>query len=178
MASSKPIIKRVSLPSEVPPSNTFTFEVSVRQESGPDPWGSSGQCTSKNGDITAWVTPITVWVDGSRRETQELCLANGNERSTQFSLSLTPGSHNVEVQVHQVGDNVPLGESWEDNLAGTVRDDVTATVETSTDARDPSRQTSTGKLLDFVNSVADALGTSVNMIAVGVVAAAILFLVI
>lgn len=177
MASSNPVLRSVDMPQEVPPNNTFIIDVEAAQGDGPDPWLSSGSCTSPNLDVTAWVTPVTLWVDGERRGTKELCLANNNSRQTQFSLSLSAGSHDVEVRTHPVGDVHGWGETWEDNL-DTYNDDVRGTITTSSDAPDPSQPDSTDRVLMFLEDVADALGTSVNMVALGIVAAAgvILFL--
>jgi hypothetical protein len=175
MASSNPVLNAVDMESEVPPNNTFVIDVEAAQGSGGDPWVSSGSCTSQNLDVTAWVTPVTLWVDGSRRGTQELCIANNNSKDTQFSLSLSEGSHDVEVRVHPVGDVHGWGETWEDNL-NEYGDDVRTTITTSEEAPDPSQPQGSDKLLRFLEDVADALGTSVNMVAVGIVAAAGVFI--
>lgn len=179
MASSSPSLQSVDIPSAVPPNNTFQVDVTVRQESGPGPIGSftTGGCLSKNLDVQGWVTPVTLWVDGERVGTKELCLAPGNGRDTTFSLSLSSGSHRVAVKVHPVGDVHSWGQSWKDNL-DVVADDVVEHVSTSSDAPDPSRASTADRALMFLTDVADALGTSVNMVAVGIVIAAgvILFL--
>lgn len=175
MASSNPFVQSVDLPNEVPPSDTFKIPVVVGQGDGPDPWLSSGGCTSQNLDITAWVTPVTLWVDGERVATRELCLANKNTKSTEFSLSIRSDSR-VAVKVHPVGDVHPIGQTWEDNL-GTVADDVSANISVSEDASDPSEDSSTG-LLAWLDTAAKRIGTSVNMLAAGIVVAAIAFLLI
>ena len=174
MASSNPSIQSVEIPSEVPPNDTFTVPVTVRQGKGGDPWLSSGACPTKGLDPTGWVTPVTLWVDGTRRATEELCLANNNSRDTQFSVSLSEGEHTVEVRVHQVGDAVPFGQTWEQNLQSTTYDDYDQTVTTSTDATDPTKPSTGESLLNYVRQLADALGTNTTMIAAGAIAAVVL----
>lgn len=175
MASSSPTLESVDIPREVPPNNTFTVTASVRQ-GGPSPLGSfsSGGCVSANLAVDAWVTPVTIWVDGSRVGTRELCMKPDNSKEVQFSVSLGSGNHTVEVKVHPVGDVHPFGQSWKDNLT-TVADDVRVSVSTSQDAPDPSRASTSDRLLSFLTDVADALGTSVNMVALGAVVAAGVF---
>lgn len=173
MASSNPRLNAVDMPAEVPPNNTFVIDVEAAQGSGGDPWVSSGSCTSQNLDVTAWVTPVTLWVDGSRVATQELCMANNNSKDTQFSLSLSEGSHDVEVRVHPVGDVHGFRETWEDNL-NEFGDDVRATITTSSEAPDPSQPQGSERYLRFLEEAANALGTSVKMVTVGLVAAVIL----
>jgi len=75
-----------------------------------------------------------------------------------------------------VGDVHPIGQTWEDNL-GTVADDVSANISVSEDASDPSEDSSTG-LLAWLDTAAKRIGTSVNMLAAGIVVAAIAFLLI
>lgn len=174
MASSQPTLKSVDIPTEVPPRDTFTVSVTARQERGADPFLSSGGCPTKTGDPTGWVTPVTLWVDGERRATNKLCLANNNERETTFSLSLTPGEHTVEVRIHQVGDPVPIGKTWENLIEKTTYDDVSVTVSTDENARDPSRKTPAESLMGFVESIADALGASTTMLAAGAIGAIVL----
>jgi|GEM_PF-4075716 len=174
MASSNPSIKTAEIPDEVPPRDTFTIPVTARQGKGGDPWGSSGACLSKTGDPTAWVTPVTLWVDGERRATNELCLANDNSRDTSFSVSLSPGDHRIEVRVHQVGDAVPFGQTWEQHLSETTHDDVSKRVTTAKDATDPSRQSPTEGVLAYLETLASSLGTSTTMIAVGAIGAVVL----
>jgi hypothetical protein len=155
MAFSNPTIQDVSIPSEVPPNNTFSVEVTVRQ-GGPDPWASDGSCTSRNLDIAAWETPVRLKVDGETVAERELCLASGNERQTSLSASLSPGQHTVTVEVLAVGGNAyDLKDRQE-----RVSDDARYNVSTSDDARDPSKPTVTDRLTRLVERVASALGTS------------------
>lgn len=178
MANSNPSIQSVDVPEEVPPNDTFTVDVTVRQGDGPDPWLSTGGCTSRNLDVSAWTTPVSLWVDGALKDTRELCLANNNSRETTFSLSLSEGSHTVEVAVHQVGDVVPLGESWEDNLEATRHDDIRAQIVTSTEARDPSRPDAGEKVTRFFERIADSLGTTTTQVGLGIAIAVVILVVI
>jgi len=177
MASSSPEIQAFEVPSEVPPNNTFTIDATVGQTDAPDPWLSSGGCTTSQLDVTGWLTPVTLWIDGQREATRELCMANNNSRDVSFSASLSSGTHTVELKVHPVGDVHSFGETWKDNL-DVVADDVSQSVGTSSSAPDPSMPSSSDRLLMFLQDVADAIGTSVNMVAVGIVVAVgvILFL--
>jgi hypothetical protein len=174
MASSQPSLKSVDSPSEVPPRDSFTISVTARQGRGGDPILSSGQCTSPNLDITGWVTPVTLWVDGQRQATQELCLANNNERETSFSLRLSPGEHTVEVRIHQVGDAIPLFQTWEQNLESSTHDDVSVTVTTSEDARDPTQPSVVESLMGYIEGIAESLGASTTMLAAGAIGAIVL----
>jgi hypothetical protein len=173
VASSNPYLQAVNIPGEVPPSNSFRVEVTVGQGEGGDPWLSSGGCTSNNLDPTGWVTPVTLWVDGEKVDEDVLCIANNNTKNTQFALSLAADSQ-VTVKVHPVGDVYSIGESWRDNL-DEVADDVQQQVSVSQDASDPSNDSGTG-VLAFLDTAAKRLGTSVNMLAAGIVLAFAVFL--
>ncbi|ELZ22399.1 hypothetical protein C475_17843 [Halosimplex carlsbadense 2-9-1] len=174
MASSNPSIKAVDIPTEVPPRDTFQITVTARQGRGGDPIMSSGACPTKTGDPTGWVTPVTLWVDGERQGTEKLCLANDNEREAIFSLSLSPGEHTVEVRIHQVGDAIPLFQTWEQNIESSTYDDVRQTVTTDENARDPSRKTPAESLMGYVESIAKSLGASTTMLAAGAIGAIVL----
>jgi hypothetical protein len=175
VASSNPYLQAVDVPNEVPPNNTFRVSVVVGQGEGGDPWLSSGSCTSNNFDPTAWVTPVTLWVDGEMVDDKTLCIANKNTKNTEFNLSVSSDA-NVTVKVHPVGDVHPIGQTWRDNLED-VADDVAVTVSVRDDAPDPSNDSGTG-LLGFINTLAKRLGTSVNMLALGIVLAAAAFILI
>lgn len=175
MGSSNPYIQSVDAPNEVPPNNTYQIQLVIGQGDGPDPWLSSGGCTSRNLDITGWTTPVTLWINGEKADEDVLCLANKNTRNTSFSLSHGEDA-DVAVKVHPVGDVHPIGQTWRDNL-GTVADDVTFTVTVDDDADDPSDDSGEG-LLGFINTLAKRLGTSVNMLALGIVLAAAAFILI
>ncbi|NLV08726.1 hypothetical protein GOC74_02080 [Halomicrobium mukohataei] len=177
MASSNPSIQSASIPSEVPPNDTFTVDVTVRQGEGPDPWGSTGGCTSSTLDPTGWVTPVSLWVDGDLVDTRKLCLANNNSKDTQFSLSLSAGSHTVEVAVHQVGDVIPAGQGWRDNLSATEYDDVRETVSTTEDAPDPSRPSTGDRITRLLDSLSDSLGASTTQIGFGIAIAVVVLVV-
>lgn len=177
MASSNPYLQAVDIPSEVPPHNTFRISVVAGQGEGGDPWLSSGACASNNLDPTGWVTPVTVWVDGEMVDSKTLCIANKNTKSTQFSLSVSSDAR-VAVKVHPVGDvhDGFAGETWENNL-DVVADDVVSQVSVSQNASDPSNDSGTG-LLAWLDTAAKRIGTSVNTLALGIVAAFAVFLLI
>lgn len=177
MAKSNPMLKRVDIPTEAKPHNTFTIGITAHQGKGDSPLGSftSGGCTTRNLGLNGWVTPVTLWVDGERVATQELCLENNNSRDTTMSISLSKGKHRVSVKVHPVGDIYGWNESWKDNL-DNVADEVKQTVDVSREASDPSRASSSDRLLMFIEDIAGRIGTSVNMLALGAVAAVGVFL--
>ena len=167
-AESDPVLVSADIPVEAQTYNTFTIPFTVKQAAGGGPLGnlSKGGCTSKNLDVNAWVTPVTLWVDGERRDTEELCLAPDNQRSSSFSLSLSEGDHTVSIKAHPVGDIHPVGETWEDNL-GTVGDQMQATVSVSRDARDPSEDSENTSVREWLRRIAAQLGTTVRMLVLG-----------
>lgn len=175
MASSNPYLQAVDVPGEVPPNNNFRIDVVVGQGEGGDPWMSSGGCTSNNLDPTAWVTPVTLWVDGEMVDSKTLCIANKNTKNTEFALSVSSDSR-VTVKVHPVGDVHQIGQTWRDNLED-VADDVVTQVVVSQQADDPSNDSGEG-LLAFLDTAAKRLGTSVNLLAVGIVLAFAVFILI
>jgi len=179
MAKSDPMLTSADIPRESQPGNTFTIPFEARQAAGGGPLGAftSGGCVTKTLDVNGWVTPVTLWVDGQRRDTEELCLAPNNSRSGSFSVSLSEGTHTVSVRVHPVGGVHPIGQSWEDNL-DVVADEMRATVDVSRDASDPSEDSEQGSLQKWLGTVAGQLGTSVNMVALGIVLAVAVFLLI
>jgi hypothetical protein len=175
VARSNPYLQAVDVPDgPVPPNNTFRIDVIAGQGEGGDPWLSAGSCYSNNLDPTAWTTPVTLWVDGEMVDEKVLCMANNNTKNTQFSLSLSQDSQ-VTVKVHPVGDIHP-GETWSDNL-DEVADDVVTNISVETGADDPSNDSGEG-LLAWLDTAAKRIGTSVNMLAIGIVVAFGVFLVI
>jgi len=173
MASSDPTLVRAGIPPEAQPNNTFPVEIEVEQGGG-DPWASEGGCTTPNLDVTGWETPIELVVDGEVVDSKRICLAADNRRTVTMNASLSSGNHTVSAKVYKVGGNAydlkPMIEE--------VNDEITRNVSTSTDARDPSEPTSGDKLINFLDRIAQSLGTSVNVVAVGIVVGAgvILFL--
>lgn len=179
MASSSPVLIAADLPSgEVPPNDRFTVEVEVRQESGPDPWLSSGACPQTNITGTGWVTPVSLWVNGEMKTFKKLCITPGAQKTVALTTSIPPGGGTLKVAAHQVGSVIPTGQTWKDNLESSIYDDMSSQVTTSTDAPDPSQPSSSDRVLMFINDIADAIGTSTNMVAIGivVVAGVVLFL--
>lgn len=171
MGQSDPMLVSADIPREAQPGNTFTIPFEARQAQGGGPLGSfaKGGCVTKTLDINGWTTPVTLWVDGERRDTNKMCLAPDNSRSGTFSVSLSEGEHRVAVKVHPVGDIHPIGQSWENNL-DMVGDEMQATVSVSRDASDPSERTEQGSLMQALNDIAAKLGTTVNVVAIGAVA--------
>lgn len=178
MASSSPTIVSVDFPNEVPPNNTFQVNVDVRQQDGGGPLGAftSGGCVSQSLSVNAWVTPVTLWVDGEKvDQTTKCCAPGGNTKTASFSVSLSEGTHDVAVKVHPVGDVHSFGTSWKDHL-DVVDDDVQATISTSEEASDPSRQSGSSAIIQSIKDAADQLGVSMNMLLIGSVAALGVFL--
>lgn len=171
MAESNPSIRRADLPREAQPNNTFPVEVEVEQASGRDPWGSDGYCISGL-DIRGWRTPVELLVDGEVVDSQELCIVAGEKKQATLRASVPSGTHSLRVRVYRVG-----GFAYDlSPMTKEVNDEQSGTVTASTDASDPTEPTSSDKFMLFLEDVADALGTSVNMVAVGVVAAAAVFI--
>lgn len=163
MAMSDPSLVSVDIPGEAPPNNTMQVNATVRQ-GGPDPWGSAGNCTSKNLDISAWQTPIRVRVDGEVVDERELCLASGNERSASFSVSIgSTGQHRITVEVLAVG-----GSAW--NLKPRkeeVNDEISDQISVAQDATDPSKSGPLESLKRMLGSVADELGATTTTLGLG-----------
>jgi len=163
MAMSDPSLVSVDIPSEAPPNNTMQVDVTV-QQGGPDPWGSAGDCTSKNLDPTAWQTPVRLKVNGEVVDKRELCLASGNERSVSFSTSIgSTGQHRLAVDVLSVG-----GSEW--NLKPRkeeVNDEISSQISIAQDATDPSKSGPVESIKRVLGSLADELGATTTTLGLG-----------
>jgi len=173
MADSNPSIVSADIPTEAQPNNRFTFDVTIRQD-GPDPWASEDNCISPNLDIKAWKTPVKLFVDGSEVDSETLCLASGNTKTAQLSASLSPGTHDLEVKVYQMG-----GNAYDlKKKPPSVNDNVGQRTEVTQDSSDPSRQSPTGQLGEWIASLAEAVGGTTQQVALGAALAIVLLLVI
>jgi len=174
MAESNPSVLSTDIPTQVPPRNQFQITATIQQD-GPDPYGSKGSCTSKNLDIAAWRTPVALLVDGEIVAERELCLAAGNSREVSLSTSLSSGTHDVRLVVYSMGGTSAYNPL--DPVEKKVSDDVTATIRTNEEARDPSRATTTESITAWLKQVFGAVGGRTQMIALGgVLAIAVLVL--
>lgn len=170
MAQSKPFIKDANIPSESKPRQTFPISVTIEHQ-GPDPWFSDGDCQPTATTLTGWKTPIKVYINGKVvKETTE-CIPNNNSKTVKLPISLpSAGSHRVKVEVYSIGGNAYLP-----GVKKEVNDDITQTIEASQDAPDPSNSSG---VMDFLNDIAAKLGTSANMVALGIALGVGVFLVI
>lgn len=173
MARSKPTLASTDIPSEAQPNNRFTIDVTVRQ-GGPDPIASDGSCTTPTLDILAWRTPVKLIVNGEVVDEGEMCVKSGKRKSTTLSTSLSQGSHEVKVVVYSVGGNAYDLEPVDIRA----EDEVRQVVAVSPDARDPSRPTSTDRLTNFIQRVADAFGGTTQQVALGALLAVVVLVVI
>ena len=171
-----PTIVSGSIDAQTPPSNSFTVTVTVRQEGDGNKIGP-GVCHSGFGDLDprGWVTPVTLWVDNQDIESKTKCLNVGEEAEFSFTVPpLQTGTHDVAITTHPVGTH-GLTETWKQNKEDTT-DEIRQTVSVSRDAPDPS--TPDKGIMQFLTELASSLGTSVNMLALGIVVGVGLFLVI
>lgn len=174
MARSDPTIISADLPTEAPPSNTFAVEVEVEQGGG-DPWGSDGDCVTSGLDVTGWKTPVELVVDGDVVDDVELCAATGHSKTATLSTSIqSTGEHDLAVKTYSIGGNAYDLQGPELRL----NDEIRQTITVSGDASDPSRPSTSDRLLSFLTDAADAVGTSVNTLALSIVAAAAVVLLI
>lgn len=172
MAWSNPSLNTVDIPDEVPPNNRFTVTVNVHQD-GPDPWMSEDSCITNKLDIKGWKTPVALFVDGEKVDSDELCLASGNDRSTTLTASLSEtGQHSVKVVVYSVGGNAyDLGTTPHEP-----NDDIVQTIEVVEDARDPSRPGAGESVMQWFEKLADAIGGRTQTLAAGMVLAVVLLI--
>jgi hypothetical protein len=119
-----------------------------------------------------WTTPVELVVDGSVVDETELCVSPGNSRETTFSLTLTEGTHDVEVRVYGLE-----GTAFDLNAVERyVSDQQTASISVSPDARDPSEPTPGDRIGRWLSSLADSLGSSTTMVGLGALLAVGVFL--
>jgi hypothetical protein len=173
-----PTIVSGDLPAEGRPSNSFTVSVTVKQDGDGNKIGP-GVCHSGLGDLDprGWVTPVSLWVDGNVVESKTKCMNVGEEAEFSFTVPpLTTGRHDVSITTHPVGTH-GLTETWKQNKEDTT-DEIRQTITVSREARDPSTPSGSGKILQFLEGLANSLGTSVNMLALGIVVGGAVFLVI
>lgn len=154
MAYSDPTIESGEVPSEVPPSNTFTVPVTIKQR-GPDPIASDGSCSNNKLNVFSWRTPVELHVDGEEVDQKVLCLAPGNTGTATLSTSLQTGTHDVKVVVKSVGGNA---YDFED-ATEEINDDLARRVSVVEGADDPSKPGLIEQIMNALTGLTGALGT-------------------
>ncbi len=173
MARSNPTILSADIPAEAQPDNTFPVDVRV-QQNAPDPWASEDSCTAEGFEVLAWKTPVRLFVDGDQVDGHVGCMGTEESKAFSLSTSLSEGTHEVEVRVLEVGGNAYDldNEPWE------VNDTRRQTVEVRPDASDPSVPDSGDRIVRFFERIADALGSTTQTVAIGMLAAVLLLVVV
>ncbi|QLH83351.1 hypothetical protein [Halosimplex pelagicum] len=172
MAESRPEIVTFDVPDQSPPGNSISVTINIGNSSK-DPLPQSGTCMSGAWGFghVAWNNPWRLYLDGTKVAEGSICTdrpdGNPNKAVTErVRLNNTTGEQRLRLEVLKVPEK-------------TVYDEQIAPISVSSESSDPAIPDSDGSsLTEILQPIADSLGTSVKIVAVGAALGIIAFLVI
>ena len=170
MSSNPEIVRVTDLPAAVPPGDTFTVDVKIKQRTGADPIGTGAGCTTPKLNVLGWETPVRARVDGEQVDEETLCMGKGTTKTASLTIPADGrDGENVRVEIEAIKKKDSLldleGASFE------VNDDYTSTVQLDESLDDTSQDPPKS----FLTGIAEALGATVQQVMMwGAVALALL----
>lgn len=166
--ASEPQIVTFDAPDSSPPGNTISVDINIGNNNK-DPLPQSGTCLSGILGHVAWNNPWELFLDGEKVAEGNICTdrpdGNPNKEVTErVTLKNSTGEQRLRLVVLKVPEM-------------TIHDEQIKIVNVSTSAEDPAVE-DPGAVREFFENIASQLGTSVNMLALGAVLAAAVFILI